>query len=82
MCQMKHLLAAAAVLGAFAATINSATAQDYVSWSCSPPPPTAMYIYPTANWDPFFRHHWYRYGPIVVCSPSAVAATPVVSVKY
>jgi hypothetical protein len=78
----KHLLAAAAVLGAcIVATTKSAEAQEYLSGSCGPPPPTAIYIYPSANWEPFFRRHYYRYGPIVVCSPS-VATTSVISVKY
>jgi hypothetical protein len=80
---LKYLLAAVAVVGAGAlAMTSSAEAGDYVSgYSCSPPPPASIYIYPSANWEPFFRHHYYRYGPIWLCSPS-IATTPVVSVKY
>src|ERR1700753_3482552 len=44
---------------------------DYVSdpSSCGPiPAPSSLYIYPEADWGPFFRHHAYRYGPIVSCA--------------
>jgi hypothetical protein len=49
--------------------------------SCTPPPPSASYIYPSPNWEPFFRRHVYRYGPILMCAPS-VAMTTVISVRY
>ena len=51
---------------------------DYV---CSPlVPPASLYIYPSANWEPFFRRHLYRFGPIVACDRSTV--TTVLSVRY
>ena len=89
---LKPILSLAAVLGVSAvATTNFAEARqyrqvglyrDYVisEGSCLPPPPTA-YIYPTANWEPFFRRHVYRYGPILVCSP-AIATANAISVRY
>ncbi len=78
---LKHVFAAAAVLGAgIVASTNFAEAQDYVGgYACVPPPPTDQYIYPSASWEPFFRHHYYRYGPTLVCSPSIVT-TRVISV--
>lgn len=42
-------------------------------------PPASLYIYPSANWEPFFRRHLYRFGPIVACERSTV---PVLSVRY
>jgi hypothetical protein len=48
----------------------------WANWFYSP----AYHIYPAADWEPFFRRHVYRYGPIV-CAPS-IAATPVISVRY
>ena len=41
---------------------------------------SAYRIYPAADWEPFFRRHVYRYGPIV-CAPS-IATTNVISVRY
>jgi hypothetical protein len=50
--------------------------------TCGPiPPPSSMYIYPEANWEPFFRHHVYRYGPVVACALAPVS-TNVISVRY
>jgi hypothetical protein len=46
------------------------------NWFYSP----VYHIYPAADWEPFFRRHVYRYGPIV-CAPS-IATTNVVSVRY
>jgi hypothetical protein len=57
---------------------------DYVlsADACGPiPPPSSLSIYPEANWEPFFRHHSYRYGPVVACTLAA-ASTNVVSVRY
>ena len=31
-------------------------------------PPATLYIYPSANWVPFFRRHAYRFGPIVAAN--------------
>jgi hypothetical protein len=79
--KLKVALSAAAVLAAVVlATTNLAKAQDYVrsASDCGLPPPTEIYIYPSANWQPFFRRHVYRYGPILVCSPS----NAVISVRY
>jgi hypothetical protein len=88
--KLKLMLAAAAVLGAgMVATTNSAAAQDYVPIApdCVPPPapsPRWYYTYypnSVPDWGPFFRRHYYRYGPISVCS--AIATPPVViSSKY
>ncbi len=43
--------------------------------------PTVSYIYPAANWEPFFRRHVYRYGPIVCAQPIEMT-THVISVRY
>jgi hypothetical protein len=76
---LKPLLSLAAViLGGVVATTSVAEARhyrdvavssDYVmsGASCAPPQPHATYIDPGANWEPFFRRHIYRYGPILVC---------------
>jgi hypothetical protein len=89
---VKLVLAAAGVACAgIVATTNLAGAQDYIltaSECVAPPPPPLLlrwYItyYPNyfvPNWDPFFRRHVYRYGPIVVCS--AIATPPIISSKY
>jgi hypothetical protein len=47
----------------------------------SPYPPAGLYIYPTANWEPFFRRHVYRFGPLVSCAP-VLETTRVLSVRY
>ena len=88
---LKPLLSLTAViLMGVVATTNVAEARhyrhvssDYVTSeaSCAPPPPPAMNIYPSANWEPFFRRHVYRYGPSLVCDPS-IATTNVISVRY
>ena len=53
---------------------------------CTPVPRVTPDIYPAPNWEPFFRHHYYQYGPTPRCIPtdvSSVAVTePVVSVRY
>jgi hypothetical protein len=48
----------------------------WANWFYSP----VYHIYPAADWEPFFRRHVYRYGPIV-CAPSIVA-TNAISVRY
>jgi hypothetical protein len=82
------------VLTATAATIAtilamSATAEArhirYVgyepTYACGPvPPPATLYIYPSANWEPFFRRHFYRFGPIGACE--RVAPDGPISVRY
>jgi hypothetical protein len=87
--RLKHLITAVAVVGAsVVATTNFASAQDYVLPGCVPPAPSRMQLYYSylrpdvgpANWEPFFRHHYYRYGPIVACA--AIENGPVVSAKY
>jgi hypothetical protein len=87
---LKLVLAAACVAGAgIVATTNLAGAQDYVLTApdCVPPPPPPLprwyySYYPNfiPNWEPFFRRHVYRYGPMVVCS--AIATPPNISSKY
>lgn len=43
-------------------------------------------IYPAPNWDPFFRRHLYRYGPVPTCLPVAGSVPPapqsIISVRY
>jgi hypothetical protein len=58
------------------------------SCSIGPPPLTFLYPwppirlhFPVANWEPFFRRHVYRYGPILTCAPS-IETTSAVSVRY
>jgi hypothetical protein len=86
---LKLVLAAAWVAGAgIVATTNAAGARDYVVTApdCVPPPPLPRWYYVyypnyfVPNWEPFFRHHAYRYGPIVICS--AIATPPYISSKY
>ena len=48
----------------------------WANWFYSP----VYHIYPAADWEPFFRRHVYRYGPIV-CAPS-IATTQVILVRY
>jgi hypothetical protein len=83
---MQKLFLAAAVIGAaLGAMANVAAAQDYVGgYACVPPPPRPTFLYPDADWGPFFRHHYYRYGPILVCTaaPSIATAPVVVTAKY
>ncbi len=39
------------------------------SQAVCPLPPSPLWVYPVANWRPFFRRHVYRYGPIdTLCS--------------
>jgi hypothetical protein len=89
--KLKLMLAAAALLGAgMIATTNFAVAQDSVLTApgcVAPPAPSPRWYityYPNdfvPDWRPFFRRHYYRYGPILVCS--AMAAPPaVISSKY
>jgi hypothetical protein len=88
--RLKCLLAAAAVVGAgVIATTNFAEAQDYVviGPDCVPPSPPPWRWYKNylradivPDWGPFFRHHVYRYGPVLICS--AMATRPVIYSKY
>jgi hypothetical protein len=82
----------AMIVASLVVTVNCAEARhyrhvavssDYVlsAASCVPPPPPPSYIFPASNWEPFFRRHFYRYGPIVVCDPSAVT-TNLISARY
>lgn len=89
---IKLILTASLVVGTTAVAMNSAEARrirhvvtynDYVvsGGACSVPAPRPTYIYPAANWEPFFRRHVYRYGPILICEPS-FQTTNLVSVRY
>jgi hypothetical protein len=87
--RLKQVLAAAVIVGAgIIATTNLAAAQDYVLTApeCVPPPPpwrwykNYLRIGFAPDWGPFFRHHVYRYGPVLVCS--AMASPRVISSKY
>jgi hypothetical protein len=87
---MKRMLAAAAVLGAgMIATTNFAAAQDSppTAPDCAAPPAPSWrwyYTYHTndfvPDWRPFFRRHYYRYGPIQVCGAAPPPVT--LSSKY
>jgi hypothetical protein len=81
------LVATAAAVVAVAALNATAEARHirYVgyepTYACGPiPPPATLYIYPSANWEPFFRRHFYRFGPIVACEP--VPPSGAISVRY
>jgi len=85
---LKPLLnSAAAILVGMVATTSMAEARHYrhvevsSDYVCAPPSAPRMYIYPAANWEPFFRRHVYRYGPIMICEASA-KTTNVISVRY
>lgn len=60
-----------------------ATYNDYATadLSCVAPQSSEI-IYPAPNWEPFFRHHFYRYGPIAICVPTNTVTTRVISVRY
>jgi hypothetical protein len=53
---------------------------------CTPVPRVTPTILPAPNWEPFFRHHYYRYGPTPKCiaeaMSSVVVTEPVISVRY
>ena len=49
--------------------------------ACHEPGPRPIAIYPAPNWEPFFRRHVYRYGPILICDPMLQTST-VISVRY
>jgi len=79
---------AAALCGTIMALMGPAEARhlrrDYVAtaYVCGPvPPPVSLYIFPAPNWEPFFRRHFDRYGPIVACEARA-ETTNVISVRY
>jgi hypothetical protein len=88
----KLFLAVSVMLATTAAATNSAEARryrhigaytDYMvsDASCGIVAPPTLYIYPAADWEPFFRRHVYRYGPILACTPSIETAN-VISVRY
>jgi hypothetical protein len=87
---LKLVLAAAGVVGAgIFATTDLAGAKDYVltAADCVPPPaPLRRWYYRyylndlAPNWEPFFRRHVDKYGPIVVCP--VIATPPVISSRY
>lgn len=84
----KPILTASLILGAAAITATSSAEARHVrhvyavsAGACSEPGPRPLAIYPAPNWEPFFRRHYYRYGPILICQP-VLQATPVISVRY
>jgi hypothetical protein len=85
---LKNLLAAVAIFGAgICGSTNFAEAQDYVFTAppCVAAGPWRWYYgyhpnYFVADWSPFFRHHYYRYGPILNCL--AIEGPPVLSSRY
>ena len=89
---IKPILTASFILGttAIAATgpaearhlRHAGGAYAVTAGACSDPGPRpTTYIYPAPNWEPFFRRHVYRYGPILICEP-VLQATNVISVRY
>ena len=85
---IKSVLTASLVLGATAIVATSPaearhlrTAYTVAPGACFDPPPRPTYIYPAPIWEPFFRRHVYRYGPIVICEP-VLQAAPVLTVRY
>lgn len=90
--RIKLILAASLILGttAIAATGSAearhlrrhiGAAYPIDASACTEPGPRPIYIYPAPNWEPFFRRHVYRYGPILVCDP-VLRASNVISVRY
>jgi hypothetical protein len=84
----RQIFAAAVTAATMAATNSAAEARHYRHAEvysddvCGPiSPSTTLYIYPAANWEPFFRRHLYRYGPILACLPSSRTGG-VISVRY
>jgi hypothetical protein len=53
---------------------------------CTVIPQYPPYVFPAPNWGPFFRHHYYRYGPTPTCVLTAAPVTavpgPIISVRY
>jgi hypothetical protein len=85
---IKPILTASFILGttAIAATCSAEArhaggSHAVTAGACSAPGPRPTYIYPAPNWEPFFRRHVYRYGPILICEP-VLQATNVISVRY
>jgi hypothetical protein len=78
---MKRTPIVGAVLGAaiLAATGCAEASDSTNAVECTAPPPPLWYHYPTANWEPFFRRHLYRYGPILACS-HLVTPRPFISI--
>jgi hypothetical protein len=88
MMSFKGSSAAAAVTVSILALSTAAEARhlryiDYQpTYACGEiPPPARLHIYPSANWEPFFRRHVYRFGPIVACERTT-APEAVISVRY
>lgn len=93
---MKHIkltLTATLIVGITAVfAVNSAEARRYrhaaadynyaiSEGACAVPSPRPTYVYPAANWEPFFRRRVYRFGPVLVCEPS-FRTTTVVSARF
>jgi hypothetical protein len=84
--KFQRICAAVLVAGTMVALSSAAEARhrhyadSQAGYVCGPiMPPASLYIYPSANWEPFFWRHLYRFGPIVACERSTV--TPVLSVR-
>jgi hypothetical protein len=83
----RPILAVAVVAGTMAIANSAVEARHYrhadlhAAYACGPVPPSPTFIYPEANWEPFFHRHLYRYGPVLACIASA-ASTNVISVRY
>lgn len=88
--RIKLILTASVILGttalaaggpAEARHLRHSGAYAVSAGACSEPGPRPLAIYPAPNWEPFFRRHVYRYGPILICEP-VLQATQVISVRY
>jgi hypothetical protein len=84
---LRASLYAIALCATSIALVNSAEARhvrsDYatIAFVCGTVPSLRPYIFPVANWEPFFRRHVYRYGPIAACE-ARTEASSVISVRY
>ena len=88
--RIKLILTASLILGATAVVATGSAEARHLRYAgayavsagaCSEPGPRPIAIYPAPNWEPFFRRHVYRYGPILICEP-VLQATNVISVRY
>ena len=88
--RIKLILTASIILGTTALAASGPAEARHLRHSgayavsagaCSEPGPRPLAIYPAPNWEPFFRRHVYRYGPILICEP-VLQATHVISVRY
>jgi hypothetical protein len=82
----RRIFSAVAIVATLASLSSAAEARHYrhaeseLANVCGPVPASAtLYIYPDANWQPFFRRHMYRFGPLVACS---MVTSSAISARY